>query len=66
MHQEQKKLVLTFAQKNSLTPEKIADLTQHYGMNLLIYGGVKPLFKINVKNEKWMKEALSILTKLCQ
>ncbi len=64
IHQEQKKLVFDFEMKNGLTADKMARLVETYGMNLLIYGGVKPSIKYNLAGKNKLSEALEFLKKL--
>ncbi|WP_324822599.1 transcription-repair coupling factor [Sinanaerobacter sp. ZZT-01] len=64
IHQEQKKLVFDFEIKNKLTADKMARLVETYGMNLLIYGGVKPSIKYNMASKDKLSETLGFLQKL--
>ncbi len=53
IHEEPKKIVFDFLEKNQLTPELVASLSAEFGMGILIHGGVKPFIKIshNGKNK---------------
>lgn len=64
IHPEQKKLVFDFEMSNKLTPDKMGKLVEAYGMNILIYGGVKPSIKINLTGKSLLGDTLGFLEKL--
>ncbi|MGI6751437.1 MAG: transcription-repair coupling factor [Anaerovoracaceae bacterium] len=66
IHLEQKKIVFTLSSQNSIKPQKFAKLSEVYGMNLLIHGGVQPMMKLMVKGENLMKETLGLLTRIVE
>ncbi|MBE6036305.1 MAG: transcription-repair coupling factor [Clostridiales bacterium] len=65
VHRSATHLVFEFAGRNGLTPDKIADLLELYGMRLLIHGGVMPFLKVSMtKGTGSVEEALQVLSKL--
>lgn len=63
IHEEQKKIVFDFNEKNQLTPERIAKLSAEYGMGILIHAGVKPFIKINYNGKNKLHQVNIFLNK---
>lgn len=64
VHEEQKKIVFDFHEKSMLTPQKIADLSKTFGMNILIHAGVKPFIKYNLSGKNKLHEVVIFLCKI--
>ena len=63
IHEEQKKIVFDFHEKNQLTPERIAKLSAEFGMGILIHAGVKPFIKINHNGKNKLHQVNIFLNK---
>ncbi|MDD4122046.1 MAG: transcription-repair coupling factor [Eubacteriales bacterium] len=63
IHEEPKKIVFEFYEKNGLTPERIADLSFEYGMGILIHAGVKPFIKYRYSEKNKLQQIIMFLSK---
>ena len=63
IHEEPKKIVFDFLEKNQLTPERIAQLSSEYGLGILIHAGVKPFIKINYNGKNKLHQAAIFLNR---
>jgi transcription-repair coupling factor (superfamily II helicase) len=63
IHEEPKKIVFDFHEKNLLTPERIAELSAEFGLGILIHAGVKPFIKINHVGKNKLHQAVIFLNK---
>lgn len=63
VHEEQKKVVFDFYEKNQLTPQRVAELSAEFGMGILIHAGVKPFIKINHNGKDKLHQAAIFLNK---
>lgn len=64
IHEEQKKIIYDFHQRNLLTPETMSVLSEEYGMNLLIHAGVKPFIKCGLIGKNKLDEVLNFLRRI--
>ncbi|MBR0600439.1 transcription-repair coupling factor [Sinanaerobacter chloroacetimidivorans] len=64
IHEEPKKIVFDFHEKNMLSPQAMANLSQKYGMNLLIHAGVKPFIKCNISGKNKLHEIIIFLSSI--
>jgi len=63
VHEEPKKVVFDFHEKNRLTPETMAALSAEFGMGILIHAGVKPFIKINHAGKNKLHQVSVFLSK---
>ena len=63
IHEEEKKIIYDFHQKNSLTPKILSVLAEEYGVNILIHAGLKPFIKCRLKSKNKLDEVVSFLGK---
>jgi transcription-repair coupling factor (superfamily II helicase) len=63
VHEEPKKIVFDFHEKNQLTPDRIAELSAEFGMGILIHAGVKPFIKINHNGKNKLHQVIIFLNK---
>jgi transcription-repair coupling factor (superfamily II helicase) len=63
VHEEQKKIVFDFLEKNRLTPQIMAALSEEFGMGILIHAGVKPFIKINHNGKNKLHQTSIFLNK---
>ena len=63
VHEEAKKIVFNFHEKNQITPQIITKLSEAYGMGILIHGGVKPFIKCNITGKNKLHEVIIFLSK---
>lgn len=63
IHEEQKKIVFDFHEKNQLTPERVSKLSAEFGMGILIHAGVKPFIKINHNGKNKLHQVNIFLNK---
>lgn len=63
---EQKKLALSLGENNAMKPQLFAELSEAYGMRLLIHGGIRPTVKLMLKDGDMMKETLDLLTRIIE
>ncbi|HVI42634.1 MAG TPA: TRCF domain-containing protein, partial [Anaerovoracaceae bacterium] len=63
IHEEQKKIVYDFHEKNQLTPQRISELSAEYGMGILIHAGVKPFIKCNYNGKNKLHQVNIFLNK---
>ncbi|HWQ79709.1 MAG TPA: transcription-repair coupling factor [Anaerovoracaceae bacterium] len=63
VHEEQKKIVFDFHEKNRLTPQLMAGLSEEFGMGILIHAGIKPFIKINHNGKNKLHTAAIFLNK---
>ncbi len=61
IHEEQKKVIFEFYEKNLLNPQKIAKLSEIYGMGILIHAGVKPFIKCNFNGKNKLHQVTTFL-----
>ena len=66
VREEQKKLIFDFELMSRLHPEGMTELSQEYGMGMLIHGGRQPFIRVNPKTNDRLKEAREFLTKLAR
>lgn len=63
IHEEQRKIVFDFHERNQLTPERMAALSAEFGMGILIHAGVKPFIKINHTGKNKLHQVVIFLNK---
>ena len=63
IHEDQKKMVFDFHEKNQLTPQRIAELSAEYGMGILIHAGVKPFIKCSFNGKNKLHQVTMFLKK---
>jgi hypothetical protein len=63
IHEEPKKIVFDFLERNQLSPERIAGLSSEYGMGILIHAGVKPFIKISYNGKNKLHQAAIFLNR---
>lgn len=63
IHEEQRKIVFDFHERNQLTPERVAALSAEFGMGILIHAGVKPFIKINHAGKNKLHQVIIFLNK---
>ncbi|HML37141.1 MAG TPA: transcription-repair coupling factor [Bacillota bacterium] len=63
VHEEPRKVVFDFHEKNQLTPQRVAELSAEFGMGILIHAGVKPFIKINHNGKDKLHQATIFLNK---
>lgn len=62
IHEEPKKTVFDFYERNNLSPKAMAGLSETYGMNILIHAGAKPFIKCNISGKNKLHEIIKFLT----
>ena len=63
IHEEQKKVIFDFHEKNLLTPQRVAELSAEYGLGILIHGGVKPFIKCGFNGKNKLHQVTMFLNK---
>jgi transcription-repair coupling factor (superfamily II helicase) len=63
VHEEPRKVVFDFHEKNRLAPETMAALSAEFGMGILIHAGVKPFIKINHAGKNKLQQVSVFLSK---
>jgi transcription-repair coupling factor (superfamily II helicase) len=61
IYEEQKKIAFEFHERNQLTPERIAGLSEKFGLGILIHAGVKPFIKINSTGKNKLHQVIIFL-----
>lgn len=61
IHEEQRKIVFNFLERNQLTPERVSGLSAEFGMGILIHAGVKPFIKINHTGKNKLHQVIIFL-----
>lgn len=61
IHEEPKKTVFDFYERNNLSPKAMAGLSETYGMNILIHAGSKPFIKCNISGKNKLHETIKFL-----
>ena len=64
VHEEQKKIVFDFHGKSMLTPDRMAELSEAYGMNILIHAGIKPFIQLNPSRKDKLQEVVIFFRKI--
>ncbi|MDD4564519.1 MAG: transcription-repair coupling factor [Eubacteriales bacterium] len=63
IHEESKRVVFEFFEKSKLTPKRIADLSEKYGIGILIHAGVKPFIKYSFSKKHKLNQIVIFLKK---
>lgn len=63
IYEDPKSFVFDFFEKSRLTPKRIADLSEEYGMGILIHAGSKPFIKYSTSKKHKLNQIAIFLNK---
>lgn len=63
IHEGQKKIIFDFQEKNQLTPRIISELSEEYGMGMLIHAGIKPFIQCSFHGKNKLHQVTTFLNK---